>query len=66
MEPSVIFYWKQKPQPRFAITTKIFYQESEVNQWYKMNRHRVDGLSVVVPLKERDATIARLEGKEVA
>ena len=52
IEPSHILYWKndefktakRKGKPR------IFRTEEEVAEWYRRNRSRVDGLSVVKPI----------------
>ena len=57
MEPSIIFYWKNKA---WKLSGKTFYTEEEINTWYKHNRSRVDGMSVVVPLKEKETTLARI------
>jgi hypothetical protein len=56
MEPSIIVYWKDG---KFRKTRRVFTSEEEISEWYKHNRSRVDGLSIVVPL--RDANQLKLD-----
>jgi hypothetical protein len=44
MEPSIIFYWKNKA---WKLSPKTFYTEEEINHWYKHNRNRIDGLRML-------------------
>jgi hypothetical protein len=57
MEPSIIFFWKNN---KWNLSGKTFYTEEEINHWYKHNRNRIDGLSVVKKLSEKEATLKRL------
>jgi len=52
IKPSHIYYWKDD---KWKIAKrngkpKIFVTNEEVAEWYKMNRWRVDGLSIVKPI----------------
>ena len=51
MEPSVIHYWKNA---RWVKVKRIFYSEDEITEWYKRNRSRIDGLTVVKPLVAKE------------
>jgi len=48
MEPMVIDYWKGG---RWVRARRVFYTEEEVREWYRAMRPRIDGLTVVRPLK---------------
>jgi len=49
IEPSKIMYWKDG---KWKTARRVFTTEEEVEEWYMRNRWRVDGLSVVVPIKD--------------
>lgn len=53
MEPSVIIYWKNG---RWVRARRIFYSEEEISRWYKCMRPRIDGLTIVKPLKAEGQT----------
>ena len=48
MEPSFIYYWKGN---KFHRDKRVFTSEEQVTGWYKHNRWRVDGISIVIPIK---------------
>jgi hypothetical protein len=48
IEPSRIKYWRGG---KWQTTREVFTSTEEVEEWYKRNRWRIEGLSVVVPLK---------------
>jgi len=50
MEPSFIYYWKHG---KFQKAHGVFTSEEQVAEWYTRNRWRVEGLSVVVPVKAK-------------
>jgi len=58
IEPSRIKYWKNN---EWRTTRKIFRSTEEINEWYRRNRWRIDGLSIVVPLKDEKQSV--LNGK---
>jgi hypothetical protein len=51
MEPSVIKFWKGD---RWHTTRTVFTTEEQVAEWYRRNRWRIDGLSIVVPVDQKD------------
>ena len=53
MEPSIIQYWKNA---QWVKVKRIFYTEDEITEWYKRNRSRIDGLTVVKPLVSKGQT----------
>jgi len=55
IEPSHILYWKNnswKTAKRNG-RPRTFTTDEEVAEWYKHNRSRVDGLSVVKPIVDK-------------
>ena len=61
MEPSIIVYWKGG---RWVRAGRVFYTEEEIREWYKRMRPRIDGLTIVKPLKADGQTT--LDSKEPA
>jgi hypothetical protein len=53
IEPSIIKYWKNG---EWKTVKRIFKTEEEITEWYKHNRCRIDGLTVVLPLKDEKQT----------
>ena len=53
IEPSIIKYWKKG---EWKTVKRVFTTEEQVNEWYRRNRWRADGLSVVLPLKDDKQT----------
>jgi hypothetical protein len=53
IEPSIIKYWKNG---EWKTVKRTFKTEEEVTEWYRRNRWRIDGLTVVVPLKAKPLT----------
>ena len=56
IEPSRIRYWKNG---KFQIAKGIFTTDEQIAEWYKRNRWRIDGLSVVVPIKDKNQATLR-------
>ena len=56
MEPSIIKYWKNNGWRTAKKNGKIriFQTEGEIADWYRRNRNRIDGLSIVLPLKDKE------------
>jgi hypothetical protein len=52
IKPHVFSEGSTIPKGEFRQTKKIFYSEDEINKWYKAMRSRVDGLSIVLSVKE--------------
>jgi len=50
LEPSIIKYWKDG---KWRTAKGVFTDEEQVIEWYKRNRWRIDGMTVVVPLSEK-------------
>jgi hypothetical protein len=53
IEPSIIKYWKNG---EWKTVKRTFKTEEEITEWYKRNRWRIDGLTVVIPLKDDKQT----------
>jgi len=52
MKPSHILYWKNgkfNTAKRHG-KPRVFTTDEEVAEWYKKNRNRVDGISIVKPI----------------
>jgi hypothetical protein len=49
IEPSIVKYWKNN---EWKTVKRVFKTEEEITKWYKHNRWRIEGLAVVIPLKD--------------
>jgi len=62
-EPMVIEYWKNG---KWVRARKVFYTEEEINRWYRRNRYRIDGLTVVKPLHPKGQLTLETSAQRVA